>query len=84
MKFEKMNDGSFVHNCRIVRRDNDKASVLFHQNGNESVAAFLNGYAIIPLEEYYQLKGEHGEDGNNWPDEMLKNVEEVDKQLYGE
>jgi len=47
---------------------------LFHQS-DESVSAFLNGYAIIPIEEYFELKGESD-------DEMLKRVEEADKQLY--
>ncbi|MCG7948061.1 MAG: hypothetical protein JAZ07_17085 [Candidatus Thiodiazotropha endolucinida] len=56
--YEKCKDGSYVHNCFVVRREDDKSPTLFYQNGNEHVSAFLNGYAVIPLEEYERLTGE--------------------------
>lgn len=56
-KYSKGKDGSYVHNCLVVRREDDKVPTLFHQNGNEHVSAFLNGYAVIPIEEYENLTG---------------------------
>jgi len=82
-KYEKLEDGSYLHNCFLVRRNNDPSNILFYQDGDNGVTARLNGYAIIPLEEYFELKDELGENANNYPDEMLKNVEEADKQLHG-
>lgn len=81
MKYEKLKDGSYIHNCFIKRRENEKSSILFYQDGDESISAFLNGYAVIPLDEYFRLTDERGDDGNNWPDEMLKQIEEADYQL---
>ena len=82
MVFEKMKDGSYLHNCHIVFRENDKAKYLFHKDSEDkSLTAFLNGYAIIPLEEYYRLKDERGDKGFDLIEEALKNIKEADKQL---
>jgi len=86
MKYTKAKNGSYFYNNILILRENDRKSgrSIIHQDRGGSVRCMLNGYAIIPLEEYYQLEDEHGEDGNNWPDEMLKNIEEADKQLHEE
>ena len=74
MDFQKMKDGSFVHNCYIARRRGEKAPLLFRQESDGSkLIAFLNGYAIIPLEEYKKLKGEDF-DGTL--------IEKADRDLY--
>lgn len=57
MKYNKAKDGSFVHNCIIEKRHNDKARFLFSAS-DDTVTCSLNGYAIIPIEEYAKLKGE--------------------------
>jgi len=94
MKYEKLKDGGFVHNCHLIPRGDEKADYLFYQDGDKSITAFLNGYAIIPLEDYFKLTS--GSDMynsllHNQPEqreeklrqqEMLKNIEEADKQLH--
>ncbi len=57
MKYGKSKDGGFIHNCVLVKRKTDKDKSLFCCS-NERTTAHLNGYAIIPIEEYAQLKGE--------------------------
>lgn len=74
VEYKKLKDGSFILNCILRRRVNDNSDYLFRQS-NESVSVFLNGYAIIPIEEYFELKGEAD-------DELLKQVEVASKQLY--
>ena len=53
MKYNKGTDGSYLHNCCIIRRNGDPSNVLFHSN--KTISAFLNGYAIIPMEKYARL-----------------------------
>lgn len=52
-------NGSCLHNCIIIGRKEDleKGVTLFDGSG-PNVTCRLNGYAIIPVEEYYQLKNE--------------------------
>ena len=57
MKYNKCKDGGFVHNCLTVRREGDKSAHMFKQLGDDSLTACLNGYAIIPMEEYAKLTG---------------------------
>jgi hypothetical protein len=75
VEYKKTNDGSYVHNCYIVRRDDDNGQYLFGQTDDKKITAFLNGYAIIPLEEYAQLTGKDLGD-------MIANANEADKQLH--
>ena len=56
-KYGKTKDGSYVHNCLIVPRADNKNDFLFMQTDN-TVSCCLNGYAIIPIEEYERLRGE--------------------------
>ena len=58
MKHEKCEDGSYLGNCHLQRRENDPAPYLFNQSGTEYISCCLNGYAIIPLEEYQKLTGQ--------------------------
>jgi hypothetical protein len=52
---EKCKDGSFVHRCVIVKKEGDDHG-LFHQHADDHISAYLDGYAIIPVEEYEELK----------------------------
>lgn len=54
MKYEKGKDGSHLHNCFVSRRNGDLSDQLFNQDDG-TVTAFLNGYAVIPIEDYSQL-----------------------------
>ena len=56
MKYNKCKDGGFVHNCLIVRREGDTSPHMFSQN-SERCTPTLNGYAIIPMEDYAKLTG---------------------------
>lgn len=59
MKYKTMLDGSYLHNFFLRRRNDEPSPYLFRITENRvNLTAFLNGYAIIPLEEYYKLIGE--------------------------
>tara|TARA_R110002074_G_scaffold199659_1_gene367467 strand:+ start:3062 stop:3286 length:225 start_codon:yes stop_codon:yes gene_type:complete len=73
MKYNKCKDGGFVHNCHIIVREYDKSAHIFKQLGNDSLTACLNGYAIIPMEEYAKLTG---------CDFNVKAIDEADKELH--
>jgi len=57
MEYEKGIDGSYVHNCIVVCRKDDPTPTLFYSKTGSSISAFLNGYAVIPIKEYCELKG---------------------------
>lgn len=44
----------YVRNCLLIRRDTDESPYLFHADGDVCTPA-LDGYAIIPVEEYQRL-----------------------------
>lgn len=44
---------SYLRNCLIRGRPRD--GVLFRINGASLVVAYLDGYAIVPVEDYVQL-----------------------------
>jgi len=77
MKYEKGLNDSYLHNCLIIRRAGDPAGVLFRRDKNGFTAS-LNGYAIVPIEEYTRLV-ELASPSN----ETLKEIEEADKELHG-
>jgi len=59
---DKCPDGSHVRNCLIkpkqgksVLGSNGNSSPMFKREGDERITAFLDGYAIIPREEYELL-----------------------------
>ena len=59
MKYIKCKDGSYVTNCYVKRRETDPSPYLFFQTPDgESLRPHLNGYAIIPIEEYRELTGQ--------------------------
>ena len=72
MSYGKTKNGSYVHNCLIERRENEKAAILFYVEDSE-IGVYLNGYAVIPLEKYKELLGEKF-DGEY--------IEKADKELY--
>lgn len=75
MEYKKAKDGSYFHNNIVVGRKGDPSEMRFYSKpGGESVVAFLNGYAIIPIEEYCRLKGSEY-DGSM--------IAECDGQIHG-
>jgi hypothetical protein len=58
----KGKNGSYLNNCIIVGRPIDGA-IFQDDRINTDVTCMLNGYAIIPIEDYYELKGEPIPDG---------------------
>jgi len=76
IKYEKLEDGSYLHNCLLdIREDDRNRSGIFHQEGDKSMSARLNGYAIIPMEEYCKLK--------DIPFNNKAEILEADRQLHG-
>ena len=57
--YQKLEDGSYVVNCFIKPRYkyNKNATALFSRDGDKTIRAHLNGYAIVPVEEYLELTG---------------------------
>jgi hypothetical protein len=48
---------SYVHNSFIKAKENDKEKYLFYGT-SDGIYARLNGYAVVPIEEYFELIGE--------------------------
>lgn len=48
-------EDGYLINCHLVCRE-DRAVTLFEQRANGILTAHLDGYAIIPIEEYEELK----------------------------
>lgn len=57
MSYNKSANGSYLHNCYVKRRDSDPAPSLFTSDDGTDIFCSLNGYAIIPMEEYAVLVG---------------------------
>lgn len=73
--YKKTKDGSYIHNCVIAPRA-DRKEPLFWQS-DETISCRLNGYAIIPIEEYERLTGKS-------TGIVSKPLEDAEKQLHGE
>jgi hypothetical protein len=55
--------GGYLHNCIIKRRSDEEAPCLFDTASHPGlITAHLIGYAIIPREEYDELKRLHFEE----------------------
>ena len=58
IKVEGMETG-YIINCLIKRKEGDDSEVLFRQHGEgqlkDVVICYLDGYAVIPIEEYKEL-----------------------------
>lgn len=52
----KARDGSYFHNNFAKMREGEAGTVI--SADIDTVTCRLNGYAIIPIEEYYKLIGE--------------------------
>lgn len=76
MKYGKAKDGSYVHNCYIEMRDGMKEKIPFHGTCDH-VSAFLNGFAIIPIEDYAELTGKNFA-------ETLEKIKQADIDLHSE
>jgi len=77
MKFEKGIDGSYFHNNLVIIRDDERESHLFYSSPKlRTISAFLNGYAIIPLETYYKLVRREIDERTR------EQIKEADKQLH--
>ena len=56
--YRKQKNGTYLYNCILRRRKNDPASWLLKINRKKGeMLIALNGYAIIPLEDYMKFKG---------------------------
>lgn len=53
--YGKHENGSYMHNCYLIPREKDRHRRLVINSDNNGVTVRLNGYAIIPLEEYAKL-----------------------------
>jgi len=54
---KRSTNGSYFFNGYVELRESDPNPDILFIRGNEFFAK-LNGYAVIPLEEYHKLKGE--------------------------
>ena len=54
---EQQKKNGFVINCFVKAKPNETELVLFNEDKNGVVTAWLDGYAIVPIEEYYELTG---------------------------
>jgi len=66
---------SYFHNNFIVHRPEDEKKGLIDAASCDDVICRLNGYAIIPLEEYCKLKGE------DMPDGMSDKIDAMNRKL---
>ena len=74
--YEKGKDGSYIHNCLLVRREGDPAISMVSITSDNRVTVTLNGYAIIPLAEYCKLT-----DNQSYLDETINRIKEADEYL---
>jgi hypothetical protein len=49
-------DRSYVTNCYLQVRENETADYLFRFESGDRAVVKLDGYAIIPMEEYRRLR----------------------------
>ena len=56
----KGENGSYFHNNLLISRPEDNAGeiALIDAAATDDIICRLNGYAILPVEEYYRLKGD--------------------------
>jgi len=73
--YKKLKNGSYLHNCYIAKREDDPQELIVHEDGRQ-VFVSLNGYAIIPLEEYEKLTSKDSM-------ETKIRIKNADKQLHG-
>ena len=73
----KGKNGSYFHNNLVIARkyDQDNEHILISGTGDD-VTVNLNGYAIIPIEDYHQLNG------SKLSDNEIDSIEDMDKRLH--
>jgi len=72
-EYEKGTDGSYFHNNLVIGRDDDPNRMALFNSSGESITAFLNGYAVIPMQLYCELTKTDYDD---------KEIKEADEQLH--
>jgi len=72
-KYEKAPDGSYFHNNLVISRDDDPNRLSLINGSDKSITAFLNGYAVIPMQLYCELTKTDYDD---------KEIKEADEQLH--
>jgi hypothetical protein len=69
--------GSYFHNNLVIARKYDHKNNNMLVNGSgDDVTVSLNGYAIIPIEDYHQLNG------LKISDNEIESIENMDKKLH--
>ena len=66
---------SYFHNNLLVVRPEDREGIGVIDSSTDDVICRLNGYAIVPIEEYYNLKGEDLPEGTN------EKIQEMNERL---
>jgi len=74
MKHGKTENGSYVHNCLLILRKGSKVKRLFDLN--DPIIVRLNGYAIIPMEEYIKLKP-----NETFSDDFMQKIRDAEEDL---
>lgn len=64
---------SYFHNNFVMARPEDQKKGLIDSAATDDVICRLNGYAIIPIEEYCKLRGEEVPEGTS---EKIKEMNE--------
>lgn len=78
-KYKKNKDGAYLCNYIIRRRENDPAKWLAKRNKKTGqISVGLNGYAIIPIDEYMKL----GNRPEKSISKIMVEVEKADEQLH--
>jgi len=80
MEYEKGIDGSYFHNNLVELREGEAVKYLFYNDG-ERITAFLNGYAIIPIEKYAALVNVTSPGSVYF---SMSDIEEANRQLLGD
>jgi hypothetical protein len=73
--------GSYFHNNFLIHRKEDAKKGLIDSSSCDDVICRLNGYAIIPIEEYCKLRGEDVPDGTEEKiNDMNRKIHKLRKQ----
>lgn len=75
VKCGKSKNGGYMHNCHLEMRAVDKCMFTDFDTDTGDPIATLNGYAIIPIEKYYELAG------IEFTEKLNTQIEAVDKCL---
>lgn len=68
-EFSYEKPAGYVTNCLLISRNDQRGPMV------TDCVTYLNGYAIIPVDEYYELKGEP------MPDGLSKQISDFNTEL---